>query len=51
MLRDELARTGPSTERASPDYAEPLLTRKWIAGYLKISLITLHDCMNKADTH
>jgi excisionase family DNA binding protein len=47
ILRDELARALPSTEPATPDYAEPLLTRKEIAGYLKISLVTLHDWMNK----
>ena len=28
-----------------PDEIEPLLTRKEIAKYLKISLVTLHDCM------
>lgn len=28
-----------------PEGPEPLLTRKEIAKYLKISLVTLHDCM------
>jgi excisionase family DNA binding protein len=47
ILHEELARTLSSAQPASPDYAEPLLTRKEIAGYLKISLVTLHDWINK----
>ena len=30
-----------------PAGPEPLLTRKEIAKYLRISLVTLHDCMKK----
>jgi predicted DNA-binding transcriptional regulator AlpA len=47
ILREELARAALLTQPASPDYAEPLLTRKEIAAYLKISLVTLQDRMNK----
>jgi excisionase family DNA binding protein len=51
ILSEELARTIQPTQPGSPDYNEPLLTRKEIAGYLKISLVTLHDWMNKGLPH
>jgi excisionase family DNA binding protein len=47
ILREELATQMPKAQSSSPGYDEPLLTRKEIAGYLKISLVTLHDWMNK----
>jgi excisionase family DNA binding protein len=47
ILREELATQMPKVQPSAPGYDEPLLTRKEIAGYLKISLVTLHDWMNK----
>ena len=47
ILREELARTLQLTQPAFPDYAEPLLTRKETAAYMKISLVTLQDRMDK----
>ena len=44
IIREEIK----SAEIEKPplvDETEPLLTRKEIAEYLKISLVTLHDCM------
>jgi predicted DNA-binding transcriptional regulator AlpA len=51
ILREELAGLTPATQPSTPPYDEPLLTRKEIAGYLKISLVTLHDWMNKGLPH
>lgn len=47
ILREELATQMPNVQISAPGYDEPLLTRKEIASYLKISLVTLHDWMNK----
>lgn len=47
ILREELATQMPKVQASAPGYDEPLLTRKEIAAYLKISLVTLHDWMNK----
>jgi excisionase family DNA binding protein len=51
ILREELAAVMPKTQPSSPGYEEPLLTRKEIAAYLRISLVTLHDWMNKGLPH
>lgn len=51
ILSEELTRTIQPTQPGSPDYAEPLVTRKEIADYLKISLVTVHDWMNKGLPH
>jgi excisionase family DNA binding protein len=51
ILREELLALAPKTQASSPGYDEPLLTRKEIAGYLRISLVTLHDWMNKGLPH
>ena len=51
ILREELLALAPKTQGSSPGYDEPLLTRKEIAGYLRISLVTLHDWMNKGLPH
>jgi predicted DNA-binding transcriptional regulator AlpA len=47
ILREELASVVQHIQPPAPGYNEPLLTRKEIAGYLRISLVTLHDWMNK----
>jgi predicted DNA-binding transcriptional regulator AlpA len=47
ILREELATQTAKVQPSAPGYDEPLLSRKEIAGYLKISLVTLHDWMNK----
>jgi excisionase family DNA binding protein len=47
ILREELATQMPKVQASAPGYEEPLLSRKEIAAYLKISLVTLHDWMNK----
>ena len=47
VVREELAAGMAKAPPATPGYEEPLLTRKEIAAYLKISLVTLHDWMNK----
>ena len=47
ILREELASQTPKTLPVTLGYDEPLLTRKEIAAYLRISLVTLHDWMNK----
>jgi hypothetical protein len=36
ILREELAALIPKNQPSSPGYEEPLLTRKEIAGYLRI---------------
>jgi hypothetical protein len=51
ILREELAGLTAAASSSTPPYDEPLLSRKEIAGYLKISLVTLHDWMNKGLPH
>jgi len=51
ILREEIAAVMPKSQPSSPGYEEPLLTRKEIAAYLRISLVTLHDWMNKGLPH
>jgi excisionase family DNA binding protein len=51
IIREELAALAPKTNAMAPGYDEPLLTRKEIAAYLHISLVTLHDWMNKGLPH
>ena len=47
IFREELAGIVQEIRPTTPGCDEPLLTRKEIAAYLKISLVTLHDWMNK----
>jgi excisionase family DNA binding protein len=51
VLREELAALTTIAQPPAPGYDEPLLSRKEIAAYLKISLVTLHDWMNKGLPH
>jgi excisionase family DNA binding protein len=51
IIREELAAFARVTNAQAPDYEEPLVSRKEIAAYLKISLVTLHDWMNKGLPH
>jgi|HubBroStandDraft_6_1064221.scaffolds.fasta_scaffold1675800_1 excisionase family DNA binding protein len=51
ILREELAGIVHNLHPSTPAYDEPLLTRKEIAAYLKISLVTLHDWMTKGLPH
>jgi excisionase family DNA binding protein len=51
VLREELAALTTKIPGTTPGYDEPLLTRKEIAAYLHISLVTLHDWMNKGLPH
>jgi excisionase family DNA binding protein len=47
-LREELAAHNVLAPKpTAPGYDEPLVSRKEIAAYLHISLVTLHDWMNK----
>lgn len=43
VLREELAASFPHLQPKTPGYDEPLVSRKEIAVYLKISPVTLHD--------
>ena len=47
ILREELGQALLQVQPTAPGYEEPLLTRREIAAYLKMSLVTLHDWMNK----
>jgi excisionase family DNA binding protein len=51
VLREELTGLIRATQPSTPPYDQPLLSRKEIAAYLKISLVTLHDWMNKGLPH
>jgi excisionase family DNA binding protein len=46
VVREELAALTTKIPGTAPSYDEPLLTRKEIAAYLHISLVTLHDWIN-----
>jgi len=43
IIGEEIKAVMPDLQTASHPDEEPLLTRKEIAAYLKISLVTLHD--------
>lgn len=47
VLREEFQELIQKPHALTPGYEEPLLTRKEIAAYLHISLVTLHDWINK----
>lgn len=46
-VKDCLENTSVKAAQPSPSQEEPLLTRKEIAGIFRISLVTLHDWMNR----
>jgi excisionase family DNA binding protein len=51
VIREELAARTAGSPPWAPAHEEPLVSRKEIAAYLKISLVTLHDWMNKGLPH
>jgi hypothetical protein len=46
-VKDCLENTSAKAAQAGPSQEEALLTRKEIAGIFRISLVTLHDWMNR----
>jgi len=46
-LQEFLENSSAKSARAESPHEEPLLTRKEIAGIFRISLVTLHDWMNR----
>lgn len=46
-VKDCLENTSTKAAQPSPSQEETLLTRKEIAGIFRISLVTLHDWMNR----
>jgi Helix-turn-helix domain len=46
-LKESLENTPAKGTHQDPSLEEPLLTRKEIAGIFRISLVTLHDWMNR----
>lgn len=46
-LQEYLENSPAKSARSEPPQEEPLLTRKEIAGIFRISLVTLHDWMNR----
>lgn len=46
-VQEALDKTAAKTLSAPPTEEEPLLSRKEVAGIFRISLVTLHDWMNR----
>lgn len=46
-VQEGLEKANIKNAHADPSQEEPLLTRKEIAGIFRISLVTLHDWMNR----
>jgi hypothetical protein len=46
-LKECLENNSVKSNKETPQQEEPLLTRKEIAGIFRISLVTLHDWMNR----